>query len=264
MMLPLTFNMSLTEKRRGRRLMYITALIVGVGAILFTFSRGAWIGVLCGLLLAGWLRGMNQFIKYFSVGIILLITVSVFIPKQLERFTGRAASITEINDKSTQSRLDQYKMSLEIMVKSPLLGTGVGQVPAYASKRGTPSLGEIHNLFLQIGAERGVPAMFAIIAVFFIYYRTISRRIFQTKSSYFRDMYITNVSVMVSFLVVNLTAYQLLRGLGIFLGIFLGMAAALLRIEEHMSDSGLLEEDLEYEDHLSREPTLLPGMQEKV
>lgn len=264
MLVPLFFNMSLSEHRRGRRVVFIAAMALAVAAVMFTFSRGAWIGILSGLLLASWLRGMNQFIKYLTVGVIVIITISVFIPKQIERYTGRMASITEINDESTQSRLEQYEMSLEIMMNSPFFGTGIGQVWDYASARGTPELGEIHNLFLNIGADRGIPAMIALFFVFLLYYRAITQRITQSRSRFFKNMYIANISVLVSFLVVNLTAYQLVRGLGVLLGLFLGLGSSIMRIESHLLDSGLLEEDLEYEDEVSREPALLAGARDRV
>ena len=96
---------------------------------------------------------MTQFIKYFSVIVILIVVASLFLPKQ---FIGRAASITEIHDKSTESRLKQYQMSTEIMMDRPLLGTGIGQVSAYSAQYGAPGIGDIHNVIMQIGAERGI------------------------------------------------------------------------------------------------------------
>ena len=261
MMIPLFFTLMLSEKERWRRTLFTTALVLCCFAILLTFSRGAWIGVLLALLLSGWLRGMKQFIKFFSVVVLALIVSTVLLP---ERFIGRAASATEIQDDSTQSRIKQYEMAMEIMAKYPLFGTGVGQVPLYASRRGTPGLTEIHNVFLHIGADRGIPAMLALLLIFFVHYRVISRRIFLSRSTYFRNMYITNISSMAAFLMVNMTAYQLVRGVGIFVGLFLGMAAALILMEDRLAESGELDEDLDEPDLLSRSPSLLQGLGETI
>lgn len=238
-LIPLFFNLWFSEKVRWRKYLLAGALITNMGAILLTFSRGAWIGVLAGLIFSGQVRGLRQLIRYTMLGTAVIIVASLFLPtSSASRLISRAASITAFNDKSTQSRFDQYRMAEEIITNSPLLGVGPGGVPAYAISRGTPLLGEIHNLALYTATERGIPALIALAAIFFIYLKTLYRQMNETPYTYFKTLYIGLMAGLVSFLAVNMSAYHLVRGLGILLGIFLGAGVAAMKIEAELIAAG--------------------------
>lgn len=254
-MVPLFFNGFISERVKWRKWwIYFVAMSLSTVAIMLTFSRGAWIGVLVAIVLSAWLRGMNQFLRVFSVVMVLIVFASVLLPS---RFIGRAASVTEVQDKSTQNRLNQYGMAIEIMGKEPLLGTGIGGLYWYAQDRGTPALYEIHNLFLYMAAERGIPAMLLLIWLIITYYVTIFRRINATKSTYFKSFYIANFSSITAFLIVNLTAEQLVHGVGMHVGVFFGIAMAAMRIEQDMIESGAIEEEEQQLEPLARAPSLI-------
>jgi O-antigen ligase len=240
LMIPLYFNLALTESLRWRRMMYIITIFTCSVAIMFTFSRGAWIGVLGALVFSAWLRGMGQFVKVLSLLTVMVIIMSVSLP---ERFIGRAASITEIDDLSTQNRIKQYTMAFKIMTENPFFGVGLDELGHYAAAQGTAELGEIHNLFLYVAAERGIPAMMVLVLIIIVFFNNMMTRAAATRSSYFRGIYVALFSAIVSYMIVNLTAYQLVRGLGNFIGIFFGLSVAAQRIEEHLILTDKLEED---------------------
>lgn len=239
-MIPLFFNLAVTERVRWRRAMYFITIGTCSVAIMFTFSRGAWIGVIGALIFSAWIRGMGQFIKIFSLLIVTVIILSVLLP---ERFIFRAASITEIQDDSTQSRIKQYSMAFEIMTEKPFFGVGLNELDNYATARGTPALAGIHNVFLYIAAERGIPAMAVFLLIVFLFIKNTMRNAAETRSSIFRGIYAGLFSGIASFMIVNLTAFQLVRGLGVFLGIFMGLSVAARRIEEYLILTDTIEED---------------------
>ena len=247
------FNMALSEPVRWRRWVFWTAMGTASMAILFTFSRGAWIGVVGALIFSAWLRGMTQFIKVFALILLVVIVMSVILPEQ---FIFRVSSITEIHDMSTQSRLKQYAMGVEIITTQPILGVGVSQLSEYATSRGTPSLAEIHNVFLYLAAERGIPAMILFTWIIVLFFRTAIQRYQQSLSRKFRGIYLASFAAICSFMIVNFTAFQLVRGLGVFVGIFFGLTMAAARIEDHLIEAGELEED-EEESDISRSPSLI-------
>jgi len=70
---------------------------------------------------------------------------------------------SEKRDASATSRLDLWKDCLELMVQYPLMGVGADNWPHIASEFGWPAGKEAHSLWLQIGAEMGLPGLFFLL-----------------------------------------------------------------------------------------------------
>jgi O-antigen ligase len=136
------------------------ALIV---ALATTLSRNAWVGACAGI-------GLLLLIRDFRLIAILPVVAAVFIafapPSVNQRFVQTFWS-TDTADPSTESNRDRLAMirsGLRMIQDHPLTGVGpdmVRQVYGYyrdpdAVKQLNPHL---HNVPIQIGAERGIPAL---------------------------------------------------------------------------------------------------------
>jgi O-antigen ligase len=255
MMLVFAFNMALGEKNRMTRAFFLGALTLDVTALALTFSRGAWIGAILGIVVSAWIRGMTQFLKAFSVVVAVLIMVSVLAPRVNERLS----SVPKIEDTASKNRLRQWQIAYETITSYPLLGIGLASNEEYVTEKyNEPANGEIHNLFLHIGSERGLPAMIVLALIFLTFFVNINRRISNTDDNFYRSLYVALFSVMISYGVVNLFAYQLIRGLGLFFAMFMGIYMAAIYIEENEP------EEAEWADMIStlnvRRPRLELGM----
>jgi O-antigen ligase len=79
--------------------------------------------------------------------------------------TSRARSIFDVQDPTNQDRLAMIEIGAKIIRDHPLTGVGPNMIPRvyeqyrpdYAVNATNPHL---HNVPLQIGAERGIPALF--------------------------------------------------------------------------------------------------------
>jgi O-antigen ligase len=125
-------------------------------------TRGAWIGLSTGLLLA-----IAAHRPRALVLIPLAAALSFFtLPQTVLK---RAASTVNIQQPATRERLDMFASGLDMVHDHPILGVGPGQVqPAYAVHRADdspPRIPHLHNNVIQIAAERGFAGLLCYFAI---------------------------------------------------------------------------------------------------
>jgi probable O-glycosylation ligase (exosortase A-associated) len=126
--------------------------------ILLTFSRGG----LLGLIVAGCAAVMivPKRPRYLLVlAIVVGLGLRLAGPELRDRFATTFASGSE-RDESAEGRIELWMSCLEVMSRYPLLGVGPDHFPLIAAEFGWPKGKEAHSLWLQLGAETGVPALF--------------------------------------------------------------------------------------------------------
>src|SRR5262245_34723879 len=137
-------------------LFVMPALLV---ALSLTLTRGAWMGVACGvaaLFLSKDLR-LLALIPIVLVGGLLLAP-----PAVIERFE----SIFNRKDLTTRDRIAMFEAGVAIVKDYPLTGVGPDQIervyPRYRVPDAVkPTNPHLHNVPMQIAAERGLPALAA-------------------------------------------------------------------------------------------------------
>jgi O-antigen ligase len=137
------------------------ALVV---ALALTLSRNAWVGacVAIGLLLV---------LKDLRLSAVLPVIVAVLFAIAPDGITSRMMSMFDVQDPSNQDRLAMIEVGARIVVNDPLTGVGPNMVPrVYETYRPdyaiNPTNPHLHNVPLQIAAERGLPAL--VIWVWFV------------------------------------------------------------------------------------------------
>ena len=130
------------------------ALVV---ALALTLSRNAWVGacVAVGLLLV---------LKDFRLSAVLPVIVAVLFAMAPDGITSRMMSMFDVQDPSNQDRLAMIEVGARIVAHDPLTGVGPNMVPrVYETYRPdyaiNPTNPHLHNVPLQIAAERGLPAL---------------------------------------------------------------------------------------------------------
>jgi O-antigen ligase len=136
----------------------VPAGAVTVGALAFTYSRNAWLGLAAGTvgLLVTARRGAR-------VVILLAVAAAVVAALSAGDVAERARSILNPQDATIRDRLAMWQSGLVMIQKNPVLGVGPGQVrvwyPHYRRPEAVrPSTGHLHNSPIQIAAERGLLA----------------------------------------------------------------------------------------------------------
>jgi O-antigen ligase len=130
------------------------ALVV---ALALTFTRSAWVGACVGV-------GMLLLLRDLRLFAVLPVAAALFFAVAPAAIADRAYSMFNLHDPTNRDRLAMFQAGTEIIKRYPLTGVGPNVVPeiypAYrtdAAVEQTPP--HLHNVPLQIAAERGLPAL---------------------------------------------------------------------------------------------------------
>jgi hypothetical protein len=149
-----------------------------------SYSRGAWLGTLCGVVyiafavrrsprIAAWLRGKGLSLAILAMSLLLLEFWQF-------RFSGarpveRAFSTVNANDFSWRNRVAAWAGAVHMMADRPLKGFGWGQAEAVYRKRysRTAESAAIEtNDYFMVGISAGVPALICLAVYLALVYRS--------------------------------------------------------------------------------------------
>jgi O-antigen ligase len=140
------------------------ALVLIAAALLVTFSRQAWIGVLAGLLVLGARRGRRGVLALLGLLAVLLLLVPV--PGHDATFAGYLASSANTSTTSTATRIGLWQQALDFIGARPVLGIGPGQYSSLNPDAGNHPIFYAHNVVLDLAVELGVLGAAAFVALF--------------------------------------------------------------------------------------------------
>jgi O-antigen ligase len=150
---------------RARVVAALVSLVIFV-ALLFTLSRGAWVGTALALLfLLVTLREARRALMLLAVpAAILAAVVTSFAPvgrTEIQVVGERARALTTLSP--YDDRRSIYREAEREIKADPVTGVGAGGFPVASARAGsessTVSAAHAHNLWLNWGAEAGIPAM---------------------------------------------------------------------------------------------------------
>jgi O-antigen ligase len=130
------------------------ALVV---ALAVSLGRNAWVGACLAV-------GLLLILKDLRLTAFLPIAIAVVFALAPDSVTNRMMTMFDLRDPTTQDRLAMMEVGARMIASDPLTGVGPNMVqrfyaqyrPSYAVQPVNPHL---HNVPLQIAAERGLPAL---------------------------------------------------------------------------------------------------------
>ncbi len=152
-------SLFLLSKDRSR-ILWAIGFILGSMALVLTLTRSAWIG------LAFAAAVVLAFYKPKTL-ILVPIAISIFFMLSPQHVKKRALSIFSKRHYSNTQRIEYFHAGIQIIKENPLFGTGpctvnmVFQNPKYGLSEGAKRNVHLHSNIIQIGAERGIPALLA-------------------------------------------------------------------------------------------------------
>lgn len=183
--------LSLRTNETWKRSFYGIAIALNLFVLYHTATRGAMLGLLAGLIVAGAvyvLKGSGKGRK-IAAGVIgsVIVLIGGFIAIKDTQFIrespvlGRFASIS-LQDTTTQSRFIIWGMALEGWKEKPILGWGQEHFITVFNKYYKPELykqepffDRAHNVFLDWLISGGILGLLAYLAIFFIAAWTVFR-----------------------------------------------------------------------------------------
>ena len=126
---------------------------IGGLALLLSRTRSAWLGLLAGLVVLAWLKKPRLlFVLPVFLGLVLFVSPRTI----LDRLT--------ITDASSRDRYYMWQAGLDMILEKPIFGQGTGMIldvyPRFRWQGApNPNAPHLHNNFIQIAAERGLPCL---------------------------------------------------------------------------------------------------------
>lgn len=153
-------------------ILLIAAGMMGVG-LLFSYSRGAWVGTAIGLLYLAWSYGKFKW-RYVLPVIVIVAAVVWFFWNATQDTAPWFVKRLDFSRPSAQHRVAAWKAGLEIMQDHPF---GVGwnkAVETYAQHYSPPEDGATAittNDYLMLGTQLGWPGLICFLAYVALYFR---------------------------------------------------------------------------------------------
>jgi probable O-glycosylation ligase (exosortase A-associated) len=161
-LLPFSYFALLEKDSPKRKILYITTMIVCIGAIVNSFSRGGFVG----LLAVGaycWWKSPKKIVGALTV--VVLAGALFFFAG--DRYWSEMGTITDEQDSTRQGRIDSWKAAMRIFADHPL-GVGAGGYPYtvgnydYELQAVDRTLAgrAAHSLYFTLLPELGIPGTF--------------------------------------------------------------------------------------------------------
>lgn len=196
--------------------------------LLFSFSRGGYVGLLVGLVTVGLFRSrwLLVVVAVLVIGWQTLLPVAV--QERIAMTTGDAAE-GQIFDPSAQARVELWEDAVTLFKQNPVTGTGFQTYRAL----GRLGYGDTHNYYVKILAETGVVGFFLFMVLLWKLFRSGLRLFFITDDPFWRGLSLGFIALLTSTVVLNLFgdrwSYQQVDG---YLWVLLGCVLTGLNSEE--------------------------------
>jgi O-antigen ligase len=177
-------------------------------AVALTFTRSAWVGGCAAVALLFSLKDFRLFA-------LLPILAAIFIALAPGQITRRYQSMFNLNDPTVRDRYTMLHIGERMIRAYPLTGVGPNMVQRlYVSYKGSDSLvgpdgvthinPHLHNDFLQIAAERGLPAL----ALWLWFIVTLMRDLWKRFQEGQRELAATAMAAVIALLTAGLFEYN--------------------------------------------------------
>jgi putative inorganic carbon (HCO3(-)) transporter len=184
MLLPLAASRFFYEKSRKLRVFGALACIPIAGAIMLTFSRGAFVSAVATVLAMVYL-GSIKIRHLLALGLAFVVIVPIAMPDYAFRiFTlFRAVGVQQEDKKGSSKTLDasmrgratENLAALKIFLDHPVIGVGPGQTNMFTTKYGSEGglsrlegTRQAHNMYLGVLSDTGLLGFFCFMSIFLV------------------------------------------------------------------------------------------------
>lgn len=150
----------LSLRKHWMKFLLLGLIMANTYSIIFIYSRGAYVGLLVGMIILFLIKNRKLLIPI----ILVLVFWQVVLPeKVIERIQGTKNEYGEL-DQSSELRLVMWEKGIELFKQSPIFGIGFG---LYRMKDFGTGLKDTHNIYVKILAEQGIIGIILFIFVVF-------------------------------------------------------------------------------------------------
>jgi len=218
---------------KGRRRIYfgLASLILSL-ALIWSYTRSAWLGLVGGIMGIGLLRGRKT-LALVLIGIVIVAGLLVLLQPSIRlRMKATADALQDPTVKP--KRIQMWSASVKIIRDHPLLGVGVGRMKmsmvAYGCHLG---YAHPHNDLLNVAAQAGLLGLAAFLWIWLTFLTMAARCWSHQQSRGFSGSLTTaGFGLMIAFLVAGLfQCYYTDAEDGMILWFLLGLVTAVCKLE---------------------------------
>ncbi len=201
---PFALALFARSKNIKERFLYGFSVLSILLCSIFTWSRGAWIGMLIGFLIFA-LMHSRKTVRYLLLGVLFVPLLSFFIP---ETVTQRFTSIGNLSDSSSLYRLYTWKGSFRVIAEFFLGGIGYGSsayravYPQFAYA-GIEAAEHSHNLWLQVWIGVGFSGVILLIFAMFLFFQMNLEHAKNSMNQTNRSMIVASICAIAAALVMG-------------------------------------------------------------
>jgi O-antigen ligase len=204
--------------------------------LLFSFSRGGYVGVLVGLVTVGLLRTRWMLVA----AAVILLGWQTLLPaavKERIMMTTEDAEEGQQFDSSAQQRLVLWEDAMGLFKRNPITGTGYD---TYSHMGRVGNFRDTHNYYVKVLAETGIIGLMLYLILLWRMWRSGTRLFYSAQDPFWRGIGLGFLALMASIVVMNLFGdrwtYQQVDG---YLWILLGcVIRGLTANQEQLEQAG--------------------------
>jgi len=215
------------SKIRNSKYMAAASLVIVIVALFFSYSRGAWLALLAGLVAYWLIRKKLLVISYVTA--MLLVIASVFWLRQNDNylkyandfkttifhknFSEHLVATYKLKDVSTAERFYRWIAGVRMIGDRPVTGYGPNTfynnykpyaVPAFKTwVSDNDDRSTVHNYFLLTVIEQGFPGLLFLLILFGVILYYAQRLYHRLADPFYKNVAITSGVIAVMILVVN-------------------------------------------------------------
>ena len=208
MIIPFAIVSMVLARRARSRMPYIIYIIFTVLCLVYTWSRGSWLGIIFSSLVL--LIIINRKVIVAYVGMLFLVPFApVVLP---ETIIQRFITIGDIADSSTSYRVSIWQATVKLIKDYIVEGIGVGieafklVYPGYALA-GIEGAPHSHSLYLQVCVEYGAVGLLIFIFIIFFFMQYCFTALKKANEKYLKLLIAAGGCAIVGFLLNGFTDY---------------------------------------------------------
>ncbi len=204
--LPFALACFLKKGSRDNRLIYAFSLLVMLVCLVFTWSRGAWLGFLVGAVLFLLILSRYSVLALLGVGLVSP-WLSWLLPNAV---ADRFLSIGNLAESSISYRISTWHGILQLLNKTWWCGIGVGGAAFEAvypgvAIAGTQTIKHAHSIYLQLLTELGIPGLIVFFLIVFLFAQNCFEYLLRVKNQEERGFVIAGIAAVSAMLVMGIT-----------------------------------------------------------
>ncbi|MCL6639064.1 MAG: O-antigen ligase family protein [Firmicutes bacterium] len=161
LVIPVTLSQVLAARSRLLRYAYFASLAPMAATLVFTYSRGAWLAMVCGFAVYGVIYNWRLL---FALAL-AVYTAPKLVPGIASRI-GYLLSPAYLISSARAGRVARWSKAVEVWRNHPLTGEGFGRYGGAVAARNIPGSNYVDNFYLKTLAESGIIGLAALVLLF--------------------------------------------------------------------------------------------------